>query len=73
MDAGADVLAWSGRLVYRTWRGAQLHTMAAYYPEAPTPTQRAAAETMIAALTVLYPCEHCRAEFAERVAAHPPR
>lgn len=49
-----------------------LHTTAAYYPEKPTPTQRANMLSLIRALPMLYPCSHCATDFDERVKAHPP-
>jgi len=49
-----------------------LHATAAYYPDAPTPAQRAAAGGLVGALAELYPCAACRAGFAAHVAAHPP-
>ena len=50
-----------------------LHAVAAYFPEAPTAGERAAAAGLIAALATLYPCAHCRAGLAADVAAQPPR
>jgi mitochondrial FAD-linked sulfhydryl oxidase len=49
-----------------------LHTTAAYYPERPTPTQRANMLSLIRALPMLYPCSNCAADFDERVREHPP-
>lgn len=49
-----------------------LHTTAAYYPEKPSPTQRANMLSLIRALPMLYPCSHCATDFDERVRAHPP-
>ncbi|KAJ7763602.1 ERV/ALR sulfhydryl oxidase domain-containing protein [Mycena maculata] len=49
-----------------------LHTAAAYYPERPTPHQRANMLSLIRALPVLYPCAHCAEDFGERVAQNPP-
>ncbi|KIP01868.1 hypothetical protein PHLGIDRAFT_112682 [Phlebiopsis gigantea 11061_1 CR5-6] len=49
-----------------------LHTTAAYYPEKPTPTQRANMLSLIRALPMLYPCSHCASDFDERVKEHPP-
>ncbi|KAJ7117562.1 ERV/ALR sulfhydryl oxidase domain-containing protein, partial [Mycena epipterygia] len=53
-----------------TW--AFLHTTAAYYPERPTPNQRANMLMLIRALPVLYPCSHCADDFGESVAQNPP-
>ncbi|KAJ7117943.1 ERV/ALR sulfhydryl oxidase domain-containing protein [Mycena crocata] len=47
-----------------------LHTATAYYPERPSPTQRANMLGLIRALPVLYPCTHCAEDFGERVAAN---
>eukprot|EP00588_Corethron_pennatum_P014585 CAMPEP_0194265410 /NCGR_PEP_ID=MMETSP0169-20130528/660_1 /TAXON_ID=218684 /ORGANISM="Corethron pennatum, Strain L29A3" /LENGTH=166 /DNA_ID=CAMNT_0039005867 /DNA_START=113 /DNA_END=613 /DNA_ORIENTATION=+ len=49
-----------------------LHTTAAYYPEKPAAADRAAAENLVASLTRLYPCTHCREDFTEEVRASPP-
>lgn len=49
-----------------------LHTTAAYYPEKPTPTQRANMLSLIHSLPVLYPCTHCATHLGENVKANPP-
>ncbi|KAJ7625617.1 ERV/ALR sulfhydryl oxidase domain-containing protein [Roridomyces roridus] len=49
-----------------------LHTTAAYYPERPTPSQRANMLALIHALPVLYPCSHCAEDFGESVARNKP-
>jgi hypothetical protein len=49
----------------------QLHAVAAYFPDAPADADAAAARALVAALARLYPCAHCRADFAADVAAHP--
>ncbi|KAI0076603.1 FAD-dependent thiol oxidase [Panus rudis PR-1116 ss-1] len=49
-----------------------LHTTAAYYPEKPTPNQRANMLTLIRSLPVLYPCTHCASHLGETMKAHPP-
>ena len=46
--------------------------MAAYYPEQPTPEEAAAALGLVAALRLLYPCQHCREAFAVSVEEDPP-
>lgn len=53
-------------------RARQLHTTAAYFPDAPTPAESAAARALVDAVALLYPCAHCRDGFAETVAAAPP-
>lgn len=49
-----------------------LHTTAAYYPDRPTPTQRANMLSLIRALPLLYPCTHCADDFGEDMKGHPP-
>jgi len=53
-----------------TW--AFLHTTAAYYPEHPTPNQRANMLSLIRALPVLYPCSHCASHLSDNMKDHPP-
>lgn len=43
---------------------AQLHTVAAYYPERPSTEEVAAARGLFSSLLLLYPCTHCRAQLA---------
>jgi FAD-linked sulfhydryl oxidase len=50
-----------------------LHTLAAYYPEAPSQQQQAAAHSFVAAVSELFPCSHCREDFREAVEEAPPR
>lgn len=49
-----------------------LHTTAAYYPEKPTPTQRANMLMLLGSLPVLYPCGWCAKDFGEDMAKHKP-
>ncbi|KAI0251759.1 ERV/ALR sulfhydryl oxidase domain-containing protein [Lactifluus subvellereus] len=49
-----------------------LHTTAAYYPESPTPTQRAHMLQLLHALPQLYPCSHCANDLGERMQRRPP-
>ncbi|KAI0929666.1 hypothetical protein AcW1_007044 [Taiwanofungus camphoratus] len=49
-----------------------LHTTAAYYPERPTPNQRANMLGLLRSLPVLYPCSHCASHFGENLRDHPP-
>ncbi|KIK61669.1 hypothetical protein GYMLUDRAFT_42690 [Collybiopsis luxurians FD-317 M1] len=49
-----------------------LHTTAAYYPERPTPTQRANMLSLIRAIPLLYPCSHCADDFGQDVKEHAP-
>ena len=54
-----------------TW--ALLHTMASYFPEQPSDTDREHARSFIRGLAHLYPCSHCAEDFREAVAKSPPR
>ncbi|KAL4252032.1 Sulfhydryl oxidase ALR/ERV [Abortiporus biennis] len=49
-----------------------LHTTAAYYPEKPTPTQRANMLMLLKSLPVLYPCSHCASHLGENMKTSPP-
>lgn len=49
-----------------------LHSAAAYYPERPTPNQRANMLSLIRALPVLYPCWTCADDFGEDIKINPP-
>jgi hypothetical protein len=49
-----------------------LHTMAAYYPDSPTPQQQASMRGFVAALGDHYPCHECRAHLREDLARDPP-
>jgi FAD-linked sulfhydryl oxidase len=49
-----------------------LHTTAAYYPERPTPNQRANMLTLLRALPTLYPCSHCASHLGDNMKEHPP-
>jgi FAD-linked sulfhydryl oxidase len=49
-----------------------LHTTAAYYPEQPTPNQRANMLSLIRALPTLYPCSHCASHLRDNMKDHPP-
>lgn len=49
-----------------------LHTTAAYYPEKPTPNQRANMLNLVHSLPTLYPCSHCASHLGEVMKAHPP-
>ncbi|KXN86577.1 FAD-linked sulfhydryl oxidase ALR [Leucoagaricus sp. SymC.cos] len=49
-----------------------LHTTAAYYPDKPTPKQRANMLSLLHALPVLYPCTWCAQDFGEDMAKHLP-
>jgi FAD-linked sulfhydryl oxidase len=49
-----------------------LHTTAAYYPDNPTPTQRAHMLQLLHALPRLYPCSHCADDLGTRMRRRPP-
>ncbi|KAL2911499.1 Flavin-linked sulfhydryl oxidase of the mitochondrial IMS [Polyrhizophydium stewartii] len=49
-----------------------LHTMAAYYPEKPTPEDRQAMTSFIGALGRFYPCWYCASHFRDFTKANPP-
>jgi mitochondrial FAD-linked sulfhydryl oxidase len=49
-----------------------LHTTAAYYPERPTPSQRANMLGLLNALPSLYPCSHCASHLDRNMKDHPP-
>ena len=49
-----------------------LHTTAAYYPEKPTPHQRANMLNLIHSLPVLYPCSHCASHLGDNMKTNPP-
>lgn len=57
-------------LGHATWTF--LHTTAAYYPERPSPTQRAHMLQLLHALPTLYPCGHCADDLGERLRRRPP-
>jgi FAD-linked sulfhydryl oxidase len=49
-----------------------LHATAAYYPETPSPTQRAHMLQLLHALPKLYPCSHCAGDLGARMQRRPP-
>lgn len=49
-----------------------LHTTAAYYPERPTPNQRANMLNLLHSLPILYPCSHCASHLGETMKTNPP-
>ena len=49
-----------------------IHTIAAYYPDVPSETDKANADNFIKSLAYLYPCEICRDDFKESVSMNPP-
>lgn len=49
-----------------------LHATAAYYPDKPTPKQRANMLALLHSLPVLYPCTWCAQDFGKDTTKHPP-
>ncbi|KAF8159588.1 ERV/ALR sulfhydryl oxidase domain-containing protein [Crassisporium funariophilum] len=49
-----------------------LHTTAAYYPEKPTPNQRANMLMLLRSLPVLYPCTWCADDFGKDIERNAP-
>ena len=49
-----------------------LHATAAYYPERPSPTQRANMIMLLRSLPVLYPCGWCAKDFGDDIDKNPP-
>ena len=60
----------SGELGRSTW--AFLHTMAAYYPEKPTSSEKAEMKLLINALSKFYPCGYCAEHMREDIKGNPP-
>ncbi|KAI7867921.1 ERV/ALR sulfhydryl oxidase domain-containing protein [Spinellus fusiger] len=54
-----------------TWK--LLHTMAARYPETPTPDERLALQQFITLLSRLYPCGECAEHFQAILRKYPPQ
>ncbi|KAI0033904.1 ERV/ALR sulfhydryl oxidase domain-containing protein, partial [Vararia minispora EC-137] len=49
-----------------------LHTTAAYYPDKPSPAQRANMLNLLHSLPTLYPCSHCANHLGECMKSNPP-
>ena len=69
--AGAECPLDREDLGHSTW--GLLHTVAAYYPDAPGAEDVRRAGELVAGLAHLYPCTHCREDFRAEVARAPPR
>ena len=50
-----------------------MHTLAAYFPEKPTTSEREAATSFLHVLGGLYPCSHCAEDFRTSLDESPPR
>lgn len=50
-----------------------VHTMAAFYPEDPTPEEKLHAAQFFNSLAYLYPCKMCAADFQVAISLHPPK
>jgi len=50
-----------------------LHSIAAYYPDKPTPSQQADAKLFLTLFSRLYPCEECAQDLRKDLAESPPR
>jgi hypothetical protein len=51
----------------------QLHTVAAYYPEVADFQHRRSARSLVQSIAKLYPCSHCKDDFAQAIDHHPPK
>lgn len=52
-----------------TWK--LLHTIAANYPDHPTPADAHSVATFITSLSQLYPCSYCAKDFREAIKSAP--
>lgn len=50
-----------------------LHSIAAYYPDTPTPSQQADAKLFLTLFSRLYPCTECAQDLREDLRESPPR
>jgi len=81
LDAGAHAhtearAALSSARAERSTRppsAAQLHSIAAYYPDSPTDEQQQAAAQFLRAFPLLYPCKDCAHDLQIAMASTPPR
>jgi hypothetical protein len=65
---------WRDRLGRRSEHFlSQLHTMAAYYPDKPTPEEKKLMMGFLVALARFYPCSHCAEGFRADMESVPPR
>ncbi|OZJ05418.1 hypothetical protein BZG36_01660 [Bifiguratus adelaidae] len=61
----------SEQLGQATWTF--LHTMAAYYPERPSPSQMESMRTFLSTFSQFYPCWYCADAFREDMEINPPQ
>lgn len=61
----------SSELGRSTWTF--LHTMAAYYPEKPTITEKSAMQQFIHGLSLFYPCGYCADHLKSELISNPPK
>lgn len=52
---------------------AQLHSIAAYYPEKPTESEQGLARSLMQSIAAFYPCGYCRKDFQKSIASDPPK
>ena len=52
---------------------AYLHTLAAYYPTSPTPSQQSTMAQFLSSYASLYPCGYCADRTVEELTRNPPR
>lgn len=69
-EAAVECPPDSAALGRATWTF--LHTMAAYYPERPSPTQEAQMSTFLHLFSNLYPCGYCAEHLKEEMRHDPP-
>lgn len=50
-----------------------LHTMSAYYPQNPSPSQQADMHGFLSALARFYPCQHCASHMRYQMEVDPPQ
>ncbi|KAK3845634.1 MAG: ERV/ALR sulfhydryl oxidase domain-containing protein [Linnemannia gamsii] len=50
-----------------------LHTMAAYYPDKPSPMEQTTMKSLLSSFSQFYPCGHCAEHLREEMKADPPK
>uniref|UniRef100_A0A6T6F8I9 Sulfhydryl oxidase n=1 Tax=Craspedostauros australis TaxID=1486917 RepID=A0A6T6F8I9_9STRA len=61
----------SSELGHSSWN--LLHTMTAWYPDAPSSTQQTKMKQFLVGLAEFYPCTWCAADFQKNIEEHPPK